>query len=72
MAALCLLTLLAFVASGFCFVRSPQLEAFAPPLSRVPKLSGAKDLYSSSSFTSPRAAFAFSMIFSCNCVGTTS
>ena len=28
--------------------------------------------YSSSSFTSPRSALAFSMIFSCNCPGTTS
>ena len=28
--------------------------------------------YSSSSFTSPRSDFAFSMIFSCNCMGTTS
>jgi hypothetical protein len=28
--------------------------------------------YSSSSFTSPRSAFAFSMIFSCSCAGTTS
>ena|SRR5437763_8839478 len=28
--------------------------------------------YSSSSFTSPLSAFAFSMIFSCNCDGTTS
>jgi len=28
--------------------------------------------YSSSSFTSPRSALAFSMIFSCNCAGTMS
>jgi hypothetical protein len=28
--------------------------------------------YSSSSFTSPRAALAFSIIFSCNCPGTVS
>jgi hypothetical protein len=28
--------------------------------------------YSSSSFTSPRSALAFSIIFSCNCPGTTS
>jgi hypothetical protein len=28
--------------------------------------------YSSSSFTSPRSAFAFSIIFSCSCCGTVS
>jgi len=29
-------------------------------------------IYSSSSFTSPRSALAFSIIFSCSCAGTTS